>query len=339
MIVDRYYYSQLNKQEQAIYKAFYNGVMAHQDIIPIPIKGMLSQTAFTKIYQAVTRDNPLIYLLNQSACNFAQDIFGHTAICPQYFYDANTIKKYNRKIEEVVNGLAGKLQLTEGSDYDKALKIHDWLCQNVQYDFQGADLNNPARVISSHNIIGVFAQRKAQCEGIAKAVKVLMNAVDLKCIVATGTTIKDGKSDYHAWNVVNINGKPYHMDVTWDIGQFLGNNKRIPYDYFNINDALISKTHKAEDKLPACVSLEANYFTKNRLVFKSKIQLLTYMKYKSQKGTKEFYIRLGENLSPSDISQEIIQIVSKAMLERGNGSMAKTQMINEEIGTYWLKIH
>lgn len=25
MIVDRYYYAQLNKQEQAVYKAFYNG--------------------------------------------------------------------------------------------------------------------------------------------------------------------------------------------------------------------------------------------------------------------------------------------------------------------------
>ena len=37
MIVDRYYYHQLNKQEQAIYKAFYNGVMAHQEIIPIPV--------------------------------------------------------------------------------------------------------------------------------------------------------------------------------------------------------------------------------------------------------------------------------------------------------------
>lgn len=31
MIVDRYYYHQLNKQEQAIYKAFYNGAMLHQE--------------------------------------------------------------------------------------------------------------------------------------------------------------------------------------------------------------------------------------------------------------------------------------------------------------------
>ena len=29
MIVDRYYYHKLNKQEQAIYNAFYNGAMLH----------------------------------------------------------------------------------------------------------------------------------------------------------------------------------------------------------------------------------------------------------------------------------------------------------------------
>ena len=67
MIVDRYYYHQLNKQEQAIYKAFYNGAMAHQDIIPIPVRGEFSQESFERIFMAMTRDNPLIYFLNQSA--------------------------------------------------------------------------------------------------------------------------------------------------------------------------------------------------------------------------------------------------------------------------------
>lgn len=338
MIVDRYYYSQLNKQEQAIYKAFYNGVMNHQDIIPISVKGMFSQTAFMKIYSAVTRDNPLIYFLNQSACNYAQDVFGHTAICPQYFFDAKTIKEYNRKIEKVVNGLAGQLQLTEGTDYEKIIKVHDWLCRNVHYDFQGADMSNPARVISAHNIIGVFAQRRAQCEGIAKAVKVLLNAVNVKCIVATGVTTKEGNAIPHAWNIVNINGRPYHMDVTWDIGGITENSNRIPYDYFNINDAMISKTHKADDKLPVCDRLDANYFTKNQLVFKSKIQLLSYIKNEIQKGTKEFYIRLDGNLAPSDVSQDIINVVAKVMLEQGNNSVTSKQILNEEIGTYWLKI-
>ena len=56
MIVDRYYYAQLNKQEQAIYKAFYKGLMAHEDIIPIPIRGQLSKEVFNKIFLAMTRE-------------------------------------------------------------------------------------------------------------------------------------------------------------------------------------------------------------------------------------------------------------------------------------------
>ena len=112
VIVDRYYYAQLNKQEQAVYKAFYNGLMAHEDVIPIPIKGQLSKEVFNKIFRAMTRDNPLIYYVNQSACNWATDAFGHTAICPQYFYSRETVRKYNRNIENAVNNLAAQLKLT-----------------------------------------------------------------------------------------------------------------------------------------------------------------------------------------------------------------------------------
>ena len=118
MIVDRYYYAQLNKQEQAVYKAFYNGLMAHEDVIPIPIKGQLSKEVFNKIFRAMTRDNPLIYYVNQSACNWATDAFGHTAICPQYFYSRETVRKYNRNIENAVNYLAAQFKLTEGTDYE-----------------------------------------------------------------------------------------------------------------------------------------------------------------------------------------------------------------------------
>lgn len=60
MIVDRYYYNQLNKSEQEVYKAFYKGVMAYQDIIPIPVKGTIADDMIGKVFSAVTRDNPLI---------------------------------------------------------------------------------------------------------------------------------------------------------------------------------------------------------------------------------------------------------------------------------------
>ena len=96
MIVDRYYYSQLNKAEQIIYKVVYEGIMEHKDIIPIPVRGNFSQETFIKIYKAITKDNPLIYYLNQSVCNMAQDSSGHIAICPQYFFDKDKVKAYNK---------------------------------------------------------------------------------------------------------------------------------------------------------------------------------------------------------------------------------------------------
>lgn len=39
--------------------------MAHQNIIPIPVRGDFPQEAFERIFDAMTKDNPLIYYLNQ----------------------------------------------------------------------------------------------------------------------------------------------------------------------------------------------------------------------------------------------------------------------------------
>ena len=338
MIVDRYYYNQLNKVEKVIYKAFYEGVMAHQDIIPIPVKGNLSQEVFTKIFSALTRDNPLIYYLNQSACKFAQDALGHIAICPQYFFSKEKIKVYNRKIEQKVNELAAHLHLTEGTDYDKALKVHDWLCQNVTYDQQGHDMSDPVRVIMTHNIIGVFAHKCAQCEGIAKAVKVLLNAVDVKCIVATGMANSKKEMGPHAWNVVNLNGTPYHMDVTWDIGAVNKNMSSLPYDYFNVSDELIYKDHKADCKLPVCGSLEMNYFTKNKLVFSSKHRLLAYMEKRMNMGEDEYCFRLEGKLNNPKSMEMIRDFLVKRMQDKRNTPLRIQCVMNEGIGIGWIKI-
>lgn len=339
MIVDRYYYNQLNKVEKVIYKSFYKGVMEHKDIIPIPVKGNLTQEVFSKIFDSLTRDNPLIYFLNQSTCKFAQDSMGHIAIIPQYFFPQDKIKDYNRRIERAVNQLADQLKLTEGNDYDKALKIHDWICQNVSYDKNGHDINDPARVVMAHNIIGVFAQRRAQCEGIAKAVKVLLNAVDVKCIVATGIATGKRESGPHAWNIVNLDGTAYHMDVTWDIGARQSGTGEIAYDYFNISDELIIKSHKADSKLPECKSMKLNYFTKNKTTFSSKTILLAYVTKMVSSGQKELYFRLEGKLMKSNVVDDIINTASKTLIQLGRKPLSVQRIPNEAIGTYWLKIN
>lgn len=49
-----------------------------------------------------------------------------------------------------------------------------------------------------------------------------MNLADV--LLETGDLIKSGQCVPHAWNIVDIDGEPYQLDVTWDIGtvKFVG---------------------------------------------------------------------------------------------------------------------
>lgn len=338
MIADRYYYYKLNKQERAIYKAFYNGVMLHQKIIPIPVRDKFSQESFERIFLAMTRDNPLIYFLNQSACSTARDMFGHVAICPQYFFPKEKVKEYNQKIEKVVNELAGKLHLLECNDYEKELRVHDWICQNVVYDYEGADKDKVSRVIASHNILGVFAYHKAQCEGIAKAVKVLLNAVDVKCIVATGYSVKSGRSVLHAWNIVNIDGEPYQLDVTWDIGATGQRKNQIAHDYFNLTDELMNSDHKADSRLPDCKSKIANYYVQRGCSFQMRHRLMAYIDRLIEQNEQVYEFRAEGRLNKSAIEKEIADHIVQRFHEQGRNSVGIKTCSNRNLGIYRIEI-
>lgn len=339
MIVDRYYYHQLNKEEQAIYKAFYNGVMAHEDIIPVPTCEELDQDKFERIFAAMTRDNPLIYFLNQSACSVAKDIYGHFAICPQYFFTSEKVKEYNRKIEKVVNELAGQLHLLECNDYEKELRAHDWICQNVEYDYEGTDKEKVSRVIASHNILGVFAHHKVQCEGIAKAVKVLLNAVDVKCIVVTGDLIKSGQCVPHAWNIVDIGEEPYQLDVTWDIGATGQNKQSVVYDYFNLTDELMNRDHKADNSLPVCRSKKANYYVQRGCSFQMRHRLMAYIDRLIEKNERIYEFRAEGRLNKVAIEKEVADYIVQKLYEQGRSSFGIKTCSNRKLGIYRIEIY
>lgn len=68
----------------------------------------------------------------------------------------------------MVNELAGKLQLLECNDYEKELRVHDWICRNIEYDYEGSNKNKLSRVIASHNILGVLHIIKLNAKELLK---------------------------------------------------------------------------------------------------------------------------------------------------------------------------
>ena len=149
------------------------------------------------------------------------------------------------------------------SEWDKEKYVHDFICENIRYD----KLKKPY----SHEIIGPLGHGVGVCEGIAKSVKVLCDALGVWCIIAIcGNNPEKGIKYRHTWNIVRINGQYYHLDATFD--NTLGKNEdgltSIRYDYFNLDDKNIFRDHEPLiAPAPPCPDGNHFYYREKKLSF------------------------------------------------------------------------
>ena len=94
------------------------------------------------------------------------------------------------------------------SDAEKALIVHDRLAVWSEYDEENLEKGTVPE--NSYEAYGVLADHIGVCEGYAKAYMYLMNRLGIPTEYITSTALN------HGWNVVTIDGQPYHVDVTHD---------------------------------------------------------------------------------------------------------------------------
>ena len=278
MQYDRYYYSVLNQKEKEVYKLIYNGIENLDTSIKIPTK-FCSGVDFGDIIQKILLDNPHIFYIDRNGYKFASSSLGFF-IKFDYLYNAKDIAKLHVKINKVVNSMLKRI--TGETDYEKEKSVHDLICTNVTYTYDALD-NMKKYSSVSNTILGVLFYKTAVCEGIALTVKLLLNMLDIKCIVAIGQL----KNELHAWDIVKIDGQSYHLDVTNDLSEV---SYAISYKYFNLTDKEILKTHTFLQKYPACNNSEYNYFAREKLIASSKadIERIVRAACSSNQGFVEF---------------------------------------------------
>lgn len=121
------------------------------------------------------------------------------------------------------------------NDMEKAVKLHEWLMNNVEYDPLVAEANALKRqgitppdymnTKKNHVDASVFLHERdghhyTVCDGYARCYRILMNKAGVKTYYVHGsdTNPDSDKAIDHAWNLVLINGYYYHVDATWDDG-------------------------------------------------------------------------------------------------------------------------
>ena len=104
------------------------------------------------------------------------------------------------------------------TDLEKVIAAHDWIAVNCQYDpyvgggcvpvtYDGVTYDDSEYVYSPY---GVFVNGNAVCQGYSLALKVLLDRAGVECCYVSSNVMG------HAWNMVKLDGKWYHIDTTWD---------------------------------------------------------------------------------------------------------------------------
>lgn len=302
MIYDRFYYSILSDKEKIVYRKLYDGIMAFEKTVTLA-KGECHGVLLAQICRYISLDNPHLYYVDFNNCELWQSPMG-VEVRVSYLYTVQEVQM----LQEKVNTVLGKMLkgVSGGLDYEKELSVHDLLIENVLYD-DIALQNLSAYSPRSNTMLGVLFYKSAVCEGIAKTVKMLLNLLGIKCIVAIGKSKKGG--ELHAWNIVKIGGKPYHLDVTWDLQESY--RGILLHDYFNLSDTDIKVDHEWDIAYPQCDSLEFNYFSKNGLIVHNALETENVLRLAVQEGERTVGVKCMYKTSTDLITKSAMMINSK----------------------------
>ena len=247
-----YYYDNLSQDEKTAYLTLYYGFVEYDDSIRMEVQ----EEDLKDVFTAVLYDNPDMFWVDYE---YDYMVYSDSvAFSPKYRLTEDEVKtmqdSVNDKIDEIITEV-NKLD----SDYEKELYIHDYIIENTEYDISTLEK-------MGDTVYSVLVSGKSICEGYARTVQILLDKLGIENYLVTGDTESDGEILPHMWNIVNIDGDNYHLDVTWDD---LNDEFDTVYFYFNVTDEYISRDHyKINPQNNNCNSTKSNYFVKeNTLVY------------------------------------------------------------------------
>ncbi|MBO4878181.1 MAG: leucine-rich repeat protein [Ruminococcus sp.] len=118
------------------------------------------------------------------------------------FDGATTAGFAYRFIRNSIKAAVAETITDDMTDIEKAKALHDWICDNAEY----AEDNLAAP--GNHTESSIFMDGIAVCDGYSRTYNLLLHEAGLKSWYVSNQA--------HSWNVVVIDGKPFHIDTTWN---------------------------------------------------------------------------------------------------------------------------
>ena len=267
-----YYFRQLSHDQQRAYREMLSSIRNWDDEFYLTIAG---DDEIDLVYRAVLNDHPELFWARNRKAVYKTLYTGqnYCSFSPSYSYggedgtekwESDQAREILQSMQDAKTAVAAMLG-PDATDYDKAFVIYTYIIENTDYIESEDD----------QSIAGVFWKREAVCAGYASAMQYLLEAFGVNCIYVEGVSLKSEEG--HAWNMVELDGEWYYIDVTnADQPEFfsgdavsLDEHKTILMDYLCPFPWEYEKDYQPTElfELPECSSTGCNFYVLNNGCF------------------------------------------------------------------------
>ena len=118
-------------------------------------------------------------------------------------------KEEQQELDAALQEVKSKIDTSGMSDEEIVLAYHEYLTSTVAYAYEDY-FNGTIAANHGYDMYGALVKHSCVCQGYAETMFYLLREAGLSCVIASSENIN------HAWNIVKIHGKWYHIDATWD---------------------------------------------------------------------------------------------------------------------------
>lgn len=302
--MDEFYYNQLSEEDKATYLELWEGIKDHEDVI---VLYDCDWNNIGTVFESVLYDHPEIYWVGWFQGVSYKSEGGRYEVSPEYFYGKRECEELDKQIkavrEEFLMGAAAKQ-----TDYEKIQYTYEFLAKKVQY-------GGETRLCQ--NIETPLVHNQTVCAGYAKATKYLLGLLDIEVIYAIGeATNSEGKTEAHAWNIVNCEGDYCFVDTTWGDNDTTNINN---YSYLCCDENLFFKSHVPDTRFdyPDCTTNKWDYYILNDMYYEefSTQKIVEQMRSDIKKGEE---VSMFKFENQSDYEQLLRVLTNNVFVEWGD---------------------
>lgn len=311
-------YSRLSPQEQQAYKIV---LKAFSSLATSFDSSQIGRGVdLMKVVQAALGDNPSVVYFNKTQIKTVSSMFSkqiQLTGCPS----KSQIVKMNSDLDAKTTSIVSYVHQSNRDEYTQLIKIYEYLQKNVQYDRQELldSSKGKSKQPNSHNAYGALINGLAVCDGFTSAFTLLSQKLGFECMLVAGrSTHRSAGSVNHAWNLIKVQNRCYHMDATWDTNQF-NEFGELSYDYFALDDEEISSDHDWDiNTTPACSYNDLSFFLKNGLFANNLSQISDIFRISCKNRNIPVRLKLSFNIAlPVNAGEHLAQIFVNEAVKTG----------------------